>query len=904
MWAQLWHRTRALLRRRAVERELDDELRFHLARQADKHQAAGLSRDAAERRARLELGGLEQVKEDCRQARGVTLVETLLRDLRLAARGLLRSPGFTAVVVLSLGLGIGANTAIFTLIDALVLRTLPVADPARLSLLARTRGGDAAPAFSYQEYAGLRDDGRLFSALAAYAPVRLAVSVDGAGEPTVTGQLVSGSYFAVLGVPALAGRTLGPDDDRIPGGHSVAVIGAGYWQRRFGADPGVVGRTITIAGRPFTVVGVAARGFSGLEVGARVDVFVPLMMQPTVMPASENLLGDPRLYLTWLRVLGRLRPGVTAAQVTGLVAVLEQVAARRGRKPPPPGARALPPEQLTVLPAATGFSELRRQFAQPLYILMAMVGATLLIACANVANLLLARAAARRPELALRRGLGASRWRLAQQLVVESLLLALLGGAAGLLFAAWASRTLVAFMSAGRAPIALDLDPDARVLAFTALVSLAVGLLFGLAPAWGASRAGAALRAAHAHARTLGGAGTRAGRALVIAQVALSVLLLFAGGLFVRSLQRLDARAAGVARDDLLLVPVEPRGSNQRNAPGVTERLDRGYRELLARVRALPDVRAASLASESPTGRARFGGPVRLPDGSLASADRSMVYPGHFATVGLALLAGRDFQERDLQPGAPLVTVVNQALARRLFPGESPIGRRLDSPVRGALVPAEIIGLVADARLSRLRGEPQPVAYQPFLQASTGRGQMVLHVRAGGATAALASALRHELHRLDPTLPVPEVQTLALELEGALVRERLVATLAGCFGALALLLSCVGLYGVLAYAVARRTAEIGLRMALGARQGSVVWMVMRQALRLVAIGLCIGVPAALAAGHVAASQLSGLLFGLASTDAATIAGAVLVMAAAAGLAGYLPARRAARVDPMLALRSE
>jgi macrolide transport system ATP-binding/permease protein len=905
MWTELYHRARALLRRTAVEKEMDDELRFHLSLQVEKHLAAGLNRDQAERQARLDLGGMEQVKEECREARGVTVLETILRDLRHASRGLRRSPGFAAVVVLSLGLGIGGNTAIFTLIDAVMLRMLPVEDPQHLLLLARNQGGDVSPGFTYQEYTQLRDDGRFFTALAAYAPARLRVSVDGGNEPTAAGQLVSGRYFGVLGVRPIAGRAIGPEDDRIPDAHPVAMISDGYWKRRFAREPGAVGRTISIGGRRFTVIGVTPPEFFGVEVGAAPDLFVPLMMQPTVLGASENLLVNPILRTTWLRTLGRLRPGVSAAQVSALEPVLARVNTVQGGKRPPPGMRALPPERLTLLPAATGFSELRQQFSQPLLILLAMVAVVLLISCANVANLLLSRAATRRQELSMRLALGASRGRLVQQLLVESVLLALLGGACGLLFAAWASRLLVAFMSAGRTPIVLDLAPDPRVLAFTAIVSVATGILFGLAPAWGASRIdlGAAMKA---QPRLVGGqASARAGRALVVSQVALCVLLLFGAGLFVRSLQKLDAQAAGVARESVLVVRVEPRGSNQRNAPGTSSRLDRTYRDLLAGVRTLPNVRAASLASDTPTSVVRFRSPIKLPDGTLFPLNRLMVYPGYFQTLGLPLLAGRDFEERDLQVvSPPLVVVVNEAFARKAFPGESPVGKRLLTSMGGSFYPCEIIGLVRDTRLSQLRGEPLPLAYQPFLQTSTGRGQMVLHVRSAGPPAALMAGIRDQVQRMDPALPLFEVHTLAQEVDGALVRERLIATLSGFFGALALLLACVGLYGVMAFAVEQRTGEMGLRMALGARRGNVVWMMMRQALLLVVFGLLLGVPAALVLGRVTASQIAGLLFGLQSTDPETIAAAVLVMAAAATIASYLPARRASRVDLMVALRSE
>jgi predicted permease len=904
MWTELLHGARALFRRARVERELDDELLFHLEQQVEKLVQQGLPRHEAERRARLAFGGIEQVKEESRDTRGTRALETTLQDLRYGLRMLKKSPGFTAAVVLSLGLGIGANTAIFSLIDAVMLRMLPVRDPQQLYLVGSTDGSSTGYGWTYQQYRMLRDDTPTFAALAAYSPVRLNVGVDGSVEPTAAGQLVSGNYFATLGVNAVAGRTIGPEDDRIPDAHPVAMLGHGYWKRRFGQDPGVIGRTLSICGRPFTVIGVTPPEFFGVEVGSSPDIYVPLMMQPTVMPASENWLANPALTAYWLRPLGRLRPGVGAAQATAILDAWLQRQIAEYRAQSGPRGKTIPDERLVLHSAATGVSELRRQFSQSLFILMSIVGLVLVIACANVANLLLARAAARGPEFAVRLSLGAGRLRLTRQLLMESVLLAGLGGVCGIVFSRWAAALLLAFLSAGRAPIVLELGPDFRVLAFTAVVSLLTGVFFGLVPALRAGRIdpGAALKGRPGGGRI----GVRPGRALVVSQVASCVLLLFGAGLFVRSLQKLDGQDTGFDRERVLMLRVEPRGSDQRGIPGTVARLDRTYRELLQRVEAIPGVRSASLAHFTPTSRIGFSSPLRLPSGEEASVGRLMVYPKYFATMGIPIVAGRDFGEADTREDSPLVAVVNEAFVRKLFPGQSAVGQQYLTRAhrRQQAAPCEIIGVVRDTRYASLRGETPPVVYEPFFQTNTGRGQMVLHVRAEAEPAAITPSIRAEVQRIDSALPLHEVRSLATEMDAVLVRERLIAILSGFFSLLALLLACVGLYGLLAFSVVQRTAEVGLRIALGARRADVLWMVMREGLVLVLLGILIGAPAALALARLAGSQVQGLLFGLQPTDLATLLLAALAMIAAAALAGYLPARRASRVDPLVALRSE
>jgi predicted permease len=820
--------------------------------------------------------------------------ESLLRDIAYAIRLLRKSPVFTAAVTLSLALGIGANTAIFSLIDAVLWRTLPVKDPEGLTLLTHSRGTSFQGGFSYQQYRIMREQNDLGPDLAAWSSARINVSVDNAVESTAEGQLVSGNYFPVLGVTAVAGRTIGLEDDIVPNGHPVAMISYGYWKRRFGLAASAIGRDIAISGKRFTIIGATPPEFFGVEVGSSPDLFLPLMMQPTAMPDLENLLDNPIIYRTWLQVVTRLPAGVTAAQAVAKLepAYLQEV---------PQGGKfgeVLPNERLSLAPAATGISSLRRQFSQPLFVLMGIVGIVLLIACANTASLLLARAASRSSEFGVRLALGAGRRRLVRQLLVESLVLAGLGGVVGVLLAVGATRVLVAYMSAGRSLIALDLNPDLRVLGFTAGVSLLTGILFGLMPALRATRLDLTPALKNTGRAVRGG--LRAGKILCVTQVALSLVLLIGAGLFVRSLQKLNGQGRGIDRHSVLIVRVEPKGSDQRNIPGTTTRLDRIYKDLLTRVASLNGVRACSLAQFTPTVLRGNTIPFTVPSGDDKRALVPMVYPNYFATMGIGLIAGRDFNDGDLIEGSPLVAVVNETFARQAFGGAAAVGQQL----RQRNEVREIVGVVRDSPYTNLRGETQPIVYQTFLQTRTGRGQMALYVRTAGAAASVLPQIRQAVQDIDRDLPLFEIRTLAEEIGAVLIQERLIAMLSSVFSTLALLLASVGLYGLLAFSVVQRTAEMGIRMALGARRGDVIWTVMREALLLVAMGLAVGVPAALLAGRVASSRIAGLLFGLQASDPLTIAGAATLLAIIAAGAGYVPARRASRVDPMVALRSE
>ncbi len=826
------------------------------------------------------------------------LEDEMFQDLRYGARMLLKNPGFTATATLLLALGIGANTAIFSVVDAVLLRMLPVKEPERLVLLSRAGGRTQSDSFSYSNFEQFRDHDRTLSGVLAYYPLRLTVSVDGQPEPAINGQLVTGSYYPVLGVNAALGRTIAPEDDRAPGAHPVCVISDGYWRRRFGGDPAVVGKTIHLSGFPFTIIGVTPPEFFGLEVGVSMDITVPVMMQKEVMPEIRSSVSSA--LNNAFRIMGRLRPGATIEQAQASLGLLyqQQMADRferlsnssKAKKNPDP---SMLEERLTVASGAKGLSALRRQFSQPLLIIMIVVALALLIACANVAGLMLARAVARRKEMAVRLALGAGRLRLVRQLLTESVLLAGLGGLLGLLFAWWGARLLLPMLSQGEIPLHLRFAPDLRILGFTAGVATLTGMLFGLAPAFAAMRVDLHSTLKQDSQGPSGGARLNFGQVFVVAQVALSLVLLVGAGLFVRSLQKLRQVDAGFARENLLALKLEPVGSNHKTA-----QLAALYNELLRRVEAIPGVQQASLVGYSPMSRREW---LVMGDGPQGRSPLSVqgytpehgedmrihwmqVHPNSFATLGIPLVAGRDFGPQDNRQ-SQWVAVINESMARRFFGNENPIGRRF-SIYTGEI---EIIGVAKDVKYTSLREQGRPMFYLSFFQPGTSRGQMTLIVRTAGDPMSVAIATQREARALDPAMPMFEVETLAAQLDASLVQERLVATLSSVFGLLALLLACIGLYGVMAFDVTSRTREIGVRMALGG-----------ETLRLVGTGVVIGLCASLAATR----WVKSLLFGLQPHDPLTIGLAVLVLLAVAAVAGLLPARRAARVDPMVALRHD
>jgi predicted permease len=824
-------------------------------------------------------------------------MESLWQDIRYGARTLHKNPGFTAVAVLALALGIGANTAIFSLIDKLLWRQLPVNDPERLVLLSAE---SVSPRFlntifSYPDYKDYRDGNNVLAGLIAFRDVDASVG-EGEGAERVGGELVSGNYFDVLGVRPERGRFLRPDDDGAPGQNPVVVLSHGLWQRRFGADPNIVGKTVTLAGAGYTVVGVAPKEFGGMALERPARFWVPLAMEPQL--TGETMFARDKRGAAWLRLAGRLKPGVSLEQAR---AGLDLLARQVREAHTPESDRGLPfyERRMLLEPGGGGISILRRDLSKPLELLLATVGLILLVACANVANLLLARAAARRKEIAVRLALGAGRARLVRQLLTESLLLAAAGGTAGLLFAEWLNGLLLTYN-----PYRIDLaqttfaaGPDARVLSFTLAVSALSGVVFGLVPALQSSRPD--LVPALKGETTAGRGAARLGPRgpLVVLQVALSLVVLVGAGLLVRSLRNLFAIDPGFRTARVLLVPISLDSKNYDEG-----RAREFLRELDERLRALPGVEALSAATVTPMGGGVFTRSITVEGytpqpGENVGVDANEVGPGYHELMGIPLAAGRGFTEQD-RAGAPRVAVINEAMARQYLPGQNPLGKRLFLG-RGS-APLEIVGVARDSKYHSLTESPTPHLDTPILQDPYAYRYVVVHVRAKGDAAALLAEVRREVKALDPTLSLAGAGTLADELGNSLAASRMAATLTTLFGLVALVLAAVGLYGSISYTVAQRTREIGIRIALGARPRDVLALVVGRGLLLVAAGAGAGLAAALALTRLA----SGLLYGVSATDPLTFVSVALLLAAVTFAACLIPARRAAKVDPLVALRYE
>ena len=888
-----------LFQKRKLEAQLDLELRDHVERQTADYVREGMSESDARRRALLELGGVEQVKEECRDARGTRLIDDLVQDLRYGLRVLRKAPAFTGVAVLSLALGIGANTAIFTLVDSLILRSLPVRDPAAL---VRLDGG----AWTNPIWEQIRDRQQdLVQSAGAFSLTRFDLAQGGEAE-FAEGLWASGGFFDVLGVPAMLGRTLTPADDRRGGGPdgAVAVISYAFWQRRFGGAGDAIGKSLTLNGVPFTIVGVAPPSFSGPNVGRSFDVAAPLAMCDRVQPSGRSWLDDRSAW--WIEIVGRLRPGQTPDDATRTLRALQpqiREATLPDGWPATELAKYLREDPLTLVPAATGFSDARGEYERPLWTVMGVVVLVLLIACANLASLLLARADARRQELAARLALGASRRRLARQLLTESLLLALPGALLGLAFAQWGTRVLVRQVTnqsgpASGAALFLDLSLHWRVLVFTLAVTLVTALLFGIAPALRASR----LSPYDAVKQRSGVAGARSlGAPLIVAQVALSLVLVFAAGLFLRTFAGLANRDLGLDRDGILLVQMNP----QRSSATPAQRADLFLRAQEAAA-AVPGASHVGTSVTSPMSGMSWNGRFEVqgltpPPGREALAWRNAITPGWFGTYGTRVLAGRDFDAHD-RAGAPPIAIVNEAFARRFLGGQSPLGRVLlrNGPPDHRPPPVEIVGLVEDSAYRSPRDPMEPIVYFPLSQLADDEVWefATLAVRsAGGPPALLTSSVATAIGRVDPRLSLT-FRLFSDQVGARLMRERLVAWLSAFFGALALLLAGIGLYGVMSFGVTQRRAEIGVRMALGAAASGVVRLVLGKAFRLVALGLVLGTAASLWAARFVGS----LLFGLPPRDVPTLLLAAGTLAGICLLAAGLPARRASRIDPAQVLR--
>ena len=881
---------RQLFSRRRICDDLSAEIREHLEEKVEELVAGGMSRKEASAAARREFGNITLIEEDSRTAWGWTALESFFADIRYGLRSMRRNPGFTALAILSLALGIGANTAIFSLVNTLMLRTLPVRDPQQLVALLHHYPAPDEPhdnTFSLQTYHLMLAHNDVFSGLIASSYRPLHLRSDEPESQIVNGGFTEGSFFSLLGMSPALGRLIGPEDDQTSQPSPVAVLSWSFWKSRFNLDPGILGKKLIVDDVDVTIVGVAPHDFSGLQVEASQDLWLPLAMEPVIVPSDHGR--------TQISLYGRLKPGISTerarAQMAGLYeSTLDEDARVSGN----PYIRKF---NFEMEPAGTGLSVLRENFAKPLLALMVIVGLLLLIACGNVASMLLARGAARQHEMAVRASLGAGRFRLVRQVLTESLLLSVTGSLLGIFLAYFGASLLVRIILAARrigTPLQLHVHTDAKVLLFTTAITLFTALLFGLLPALRALRSSVApsLR------QTNRGGETRArryfGKFLVAGQVALSVVLLSAAMQFIRHLSNLEHLDVGFQRNNLLLVSLDPEHSGLEG-----EELSHAYRELLTPLAAIPGVRSVSLCGATPISGAGANRAVIVPGydpkpGEIRNVAESWVAPKYFETLGTPLLAGRDFDFRD--QGRPRVAIINQTMARYYFGGRSPLGESVSFD--GDDQRYEIIGVVGDSKLYEIREPTYRTVYFNMFQEPSPGSRFVL--RTNIDPDAVAPQVIRTVHSKLKTVAIKNVRTMTDQVDETIVPERLIALLSGWFGALGALLAAIGLYGLLAYTVARRINEIGIRMALGATSRKVTQMVLLEALGMVCAGLIIGIPLAFWSKRFAAT----LIADLPAASVAPIVFGSVGMIALALLAAYVPARRAARVDPIVALRYE
>jgi predicted permease len=890
---------KALFRSDQVEQELDEELREYLEASIEEKTCAGMPREKAVRAARVEIGSIEAAKDHTRDVGWETRVENVWRDVRYGARTLRKSPAFTAVAVVTLALGIGANTAIFSAVNAILLRQLPVERPEELISLAAVYKNGVEPVFSYAAYRGIVTDGaRLIDPVAASTVRRDAITLDGPPEP-VGLKWVSGNYFSTLGVFAAVGRTLVVSDDPVPPGEPVAVLSDAYWTRRFGRDPTVIGRSFRLRATSFAIVGIAPRGFLGESAGETVDLWMPLSAQP----GAPSWLWSGHS-TTWLRILARRRPGISLAQArAGLEPVYERIReAIAAGTDSPEFRRSVLESRLAVSEASRGSSSVRDNLSAPLLVLMAIVGLVLLVACANIANLMLARAATRRRETAVCLAIGAGRLRLVRQGMAEAFLLAAFGGLGGMFLAMWGTSVLAVLIS-GALPISLDISPDTRVLAFAVLTSGATAALFGFLPALRATRIDP-LGALKGGGRERGGAQIPLGRTLVVTQIVVSMVLLVAAGLFVRSLLKLRDIDPGFDPDQVVIFRMAPPVAQQPVSVEIRRSL---YRQLLERAESAPGVDRASASFSgllsAETWRNAIAVEGFIPGDSVTPRTfANSVTPAYFDVMRIAVLGGRGFTNDDHET-APRVAIVNEAFARHFFGGADPIGKRVGlcsndpcgSPPKGMM---EIVGVTEDAKYVDLREEKRPMLYVPFTQLEQNLSE--IQVRTVGDPAAVATTIYRELAGVDRRLAIVGMIQARDRVDASIVAETMIAKLSAAFGLLALALAGVGLYGLIAYMTTQRTGEIGIRMALGAERRDVRRLVLRDTARLVALGAAIGIPAALSGAPLLSSQL----YQVGPSDPAALSLSIAALSFVALVAGYLPARRATKIDPANALRAE
>lgn len=890
MW---WDR---LSGRRDYESDLDKELRFHLDQHTDDLIAQGYSPEEARRMARLEFGGPEQVKEMCRDVRPVRWLVDFVQDVRHGARMLAKRPGFTMIAVLALALGIGVNTAILSMVNGFVLRPLPAADPDHLvaPFWGRTSETRVWGSFSYANYLDLRDRNTSFSSLCAWAPATAGVGSgqgDGAPADVVWGELVTSNYFEVMGVQPLLGRGFLPEEDVTPDTHPVVVLSHSLWQRRFGADPDIVGKLVYLNGLPFTVVGVMPESFLGSAFYLRHAFWAPSMMAGKLGRRPD--WNTDRGYSTF-RLYGRLKPDVTISQAE---ADLSRVADEIGRVHPNDAGEA----KVQILSELDGrYGDATRILKFGGLLALCVSGLVLLVACANVANLTLARAAARASEIGVRMAIGASRGRIVRQLLTESVMLALLGGGLGWPLAYRAAELIRMAFPPVPVPISFDFTPDGYVLKWMLAISMLTGVIFGLAPALLASRMDLL-----AVIKGLGGAAARRQRwnlrgGLVVAQLTISIVVLICAGLFIRNLGQIRDTAPGFETENLVTMSISLDLLGYDNEAAL-----RFYPELQRRLIAQPGVRSAALTSSLPLRMdARFlQGPIvkegesEPPPERQVSVDCAVVTPKYFDAVRTPLVSGREFSESD-DADAPRVVIVNQEFARRFYDGDAALGKRFRVASNAPLM--EIVGIAADGRYRTLYDDPQPFLFLPVHQQPRKNMTVVISGRAASDVPAVVESARREIAGIDARLPVIGVMVGEENLSAAYLGPRIAAGMATSFGVLALFLATVGLYSVMMYTVSQRTREIGIRMAIGASFGQVVRMIVREGMRMALIGVVLGLAGAFALTRVLAS----LLLGIGATDPIAFAGVTILLVAVALLACYLPARRAARIDPLVALRYE
>jgi predicted permease len=916
------------------EAEIVDELSQHLEDRYQELLASHQSEDTAFRGALDELEGedlltrgLKRVESDSYREpsipgrSGGNAFEGILLDIRYAFRTLRKSPGFAAIAVLTLALGIGANTAIFTVINSVLLNNLPVKSPQQLVLLTNPDAQGGATGFNdgvrdwltYPEFQDIAGNNTVFSGVlaASSSTTRKPAEPEGFGESAEAApadvKLVSGSYFSVLGVNPILGRTFTAEVDRLRDANPVTVITYGFWQERFAGARDVIGRKLRILKTTYTVVGVMPPQFHGETVGDNPGIFVPLTMQSEISPGHDYLTPETNHFskTEWLQVIGRLKPGVSLAQARAAIDVeFQQMMQAQAAGMSAHDRQKFMKQSLPVTGGSRGASTLRGDFGKPLEILMAVVGLILLIACANIANILLARSAARQKEVAVRVALGAGGARLVRQMLTESILLAAIGGTVGLLFAAWAEATLLRMVSAGNGEVPLDLHPSGRILAFTLGISVLTAILFGLAPALRATRVdlNSVLKSA---ARGFSGASSRPGhmpigKVLVVAQVALSLLLLAVAGLFVRSFRNLSQMNLGYDRGHLVQFTTDALTYGYQPAE-----INPVYEQILQRLRAIPGVRGASLSDNGLFSGTDSQDPFTLEGEGKARNDEEakfdLVGPDFFAAAGISILEGREIGPQDSGNGQH-VGLINDTFARQFFPKSSPIGKRVVVHDSDGQFDFVIVGVAADSKHGGVREKPFPRFYVPFfnppVQDRPTRATFV--VRTFGNPSGVSSLIRAAVKNVAANLPPVATETLDQRVASSLVTDRMITELSGAFGALAIILVCIGVYGIMAYAVAGRTNEIGSRMALGAQRHDVLWLILRESLLLVCVGVATGVPFVFAAGK----WISSLLFGVNAADPLAIALAGFLMFLVGIVACYVPARRAMNVDPIVALRYE